>query len=187
MHAPFNRLEKERCKIMTTKPNPMYAVDSTTEPTDHGKTPPTAAAPDPFNIAALRLPPSFEETAGVRKMVTTVPVRKPHSQEWVRVHPGEDYRNDFATIHLKQDNEFYIVMPHLIEDLRSELIFMTIYTAINKAGGVFLWPIRRLGGDSRGPGYSWHRSAHEAAAAAMKRLTRVSSGKEKGTPEPHAE
>ena len=26
-----------------------------------------AAAPDPFNVAALRLPPSFEETAGVRK------------------------------------------------------------------------------------------------------------------------
>ena len=164
---------------MTAKTN-QTENDDTAAQHNSGNVTPIGAAPDPFNLSALRLPPSFEETAGVRKMITTVPVRKPHKQEWIRVHPGDDYRNDFATIHLKQDDEFYIVMPHLIEDLRKELTFMTIYTAINRAGGVFLWPIRRLGGDSRGPGYSWHCSAHECAAAAMKRVTRVSSGKEKG-------
>ena len=132
-----------------------------------------AAAPNPFNVAALRLPPSFEQTAGVKKMITTVPVRKPNRQEWIRVHPGEDYRGDFATIHLKQDGEYYFVVPAMIESLRNELTLITIYTTINKAGVVFLWPAPRPGSEGRGAGDTWHRSAHEAAATATKRLTRV--------------
>jgi len=138
------------------------------------------AAPDPFNVAALRLPPSFEQTAGVRKQLTTVPVRKPHRQEWIRVHPDEAYRGDFATIHLKQDGEYYLVAPALLETLRNELTLVTIYTVINRAGIVFLWPAPRPSGDGRGPGDTWHRSAHEAAAAAMKRLTRVTANKDLG-------
>jgi hypothetical protein len=138
------------------------------------------AAPNPFNAAALRLPPSFEQTAGIKKMITTVPVRKPHRQEWLRVHPGEDYRGAFATINLKQDGEHYIVVPAMIESLRSEITLITIYTAINKAGVVFLWPVPRPSSEGRGGGDTWHRSAHEAAAAAMKRLTRVTSNRDLG-------
>ena len=36
---------------------------------------PQTAAPDPFDIASLRLNPSFLETAGVKKLLTTVPAR----------------------------------------------------------------------------------------------------------------
>ena len=49
--------------------------------------PEAVAAPDPFNVAALRLGQNFEEATGARKLITTVPVRKPHRQEWFRVHP----------------------------------------------------------------------------------------------------
>ena len=62
---------------------------------------PGQKAPDPFDVEALRLPPSFVETAGVKKILSTVPVRKPHRQEWIRVHPSEAYRGNFATIHLE--------------------------------------------------------------------------------------
>jgi hypothetical protein len=143
-------------------------------------TPDDAAAPNPFNVAALRLPPSFEQTAGVKKVISTVPVRKPDRQEWLRVHPGDDYRGDFATIHLKQGSEYYLVVPALLEGLRNELTLITIYTAINKAGVVFLWPAPRPSSEGRGPGDTWHRSGHEAAAAAMKRLTRVTSNRDLG-------
>lgn len=141
---------------------------------------PEDTAPTPFNVAALRLPPSFEQNAGVRKVVTTVPVRKPDKQEWIRVHPGDTYRGNFATIRLKQEGEYYLVAPAMIESLRPELTFITVYTAINKAGVVFLWPAPLVSDDGRGPGDTWHRSGHEAAAAAMKRLTRVTSNKSLG-------
>src|SRR6478609_4411349 len=45
------------------------------------------AAPDPFDPENLRLDQSFVETSGVKKLLTTVPVRKPNNQDFVRVHP----------------------------------------------------------------------------------------------------
>jgi hypothetical protein len=135
----------------------------------------TAAAPDPFNVASLRLPPSFEEAAGVKKLLSTVPVRKPHNQEWIRVHADEAYRGDFGTILLKEEREVYLVKPTLVEALRNELTTVTIYTVINKNGVLFLWPAKRAGSDGRRNSNAWYASAHEAAAAAMKRSTRVSS------------
>jgi hypothetical protein len=133
------------------------------------------AAPDPFNAASLRLSPSFIENAGVRKMLTTVPVRKPHRQEWIRVHSGESYRGVFATILLKEEGEFHLVAPGLVETLRHELTIVTLYTVINRAGVVFLWPARHANADGRRGSDTWYTSAHEAAAAAMKRLTRVTA------------
>ena len=50
---------------------------------------PPLVAPDPFNAKALRLPSAFEHNAGIRKVISDIPVRKPHSQEWIRVHPGQ--------------------------------------------------------------------------------------------------
>jgi hypothetical protein len=63
--------------MTSTKPKlePVYTTDQTT------------LSPDPFNAEALRLPPSFEQTAGIKKLITTIQARKPHSQEWIRVHP----------------------------------------------------------------------------------------------------
>jgi hypothetical protein len=136
----------------------------------------STVAPDPFNVAALRLPPSFAETAGVKKMLTTVPVRKPHRQEWIRVHDDAAYRGDFATIHLKGDGgEFYLVHPDLVASLQPELTLVTIYTVINKQNVVYLWPARLVTSDGRRNSDGWATSSHEAAAAAMKRLTRVSA------------
>ncbi len=52
----------------------------------------TGTTPDPFNPAALRLDPSYGETVGVRRHLTTVPVRKPNRQEFFRVHPDAAFR-----------------------------------------------------------------------------------------------
>ena len=103
-----------------------------------------------------------------------MPVRKPHRQEWIRVHPDGSYRGDFATILLKEEGEFYLVAPAMAEQLRDELTAVTIYTAITKTGIPFLWPARRAGSGNRRTDV-WYSSAHEAAAAAMKRSIRVSA------------
>ena len=62
-----------------------------------------ATAPDPFDIPSLRLNPSFFETAGVKKLLTTVPVRKPGKQDFIRVRPQLEYRENFAMIDLKDE------------------------------------------------------------------------------------
>ena len=62
--------------------------------------------------AALRLDQSVLETVGTRKLITTVPVRKPNQQEFFRVHPDPAYRlTPAAVIELKDERETYLVLP----------------------------------------------------------------------------
>lgn len=129
------------------------------------------AAPDPFDLASLRLNPSFLETAGVKKLLTTVPARRPNQQEFVRVHPGEAYRDNFAMIDLRDDREDYLVRPELMTSLASEITNKTLFTAINRQGVVFLWPVKLPAPDDRKT--EWARSAREAAETAVHKWVRV--------------
>jgi hypothetical protein len=121
---------------MTTKtdPNTTPATQPTTEQ--------QASTPDPFNPTNLRLSQSFVETAGVKKLLTTVPVRKPSPQDFVRVHPDSAYRDNFPIIELKDEREEYIVVADLVPELVGEFVTKTLFTAINRQGTVFFWPVR---------------------------------------------
>ena len=132
---------------------------------------PTSAAPDPFDLASLRLNPSFLETAGVKKLLTTVPARRPNPQDFVRVHPSPEYRADFALIDLKDEREDYLVRPEVLPDLAGEVVFKTIFTAINRQGVVFLWPVRLPAPDDRKT--EWPRSAREGAELAITQWVRL--------------
>lgn len=132
---------------------------------------PTTPTPPQFNIEALRLSPDFEQSLGVKRLITEVPARKPRPQEWVRVHPDAAYRGNFSVILWKETGDYYLVSPTLAHDLSNELIVVTIYTVINRQRVVFLWPARLPTPDGRAN--TWHTSAHEAAELAMKRSVRV--------------
>jgi hypothetical protein len=146
-----------------------------------GPTPPQkpTVAPDPFdNLELLRLAPAFEESAGIRKVISTVPVRKPSPQEWVRVHPDPAYRMNLSCILLKAEKEFYLLMPAIARDFERDAIHVTIYTCINSSGVVLLWPCRIV--SEGGRQNAWHSSAHEAAAVAMEERIRFRSNMELG-------
>jgi hypothetical protein len=132
---------------------------------------PTTPAPDPFDLASLRLNPSFLETAGVKKLLTTVPARRPSDQDYVRVHPAPEYRENFAMIDLKEDREDYLVRPEILPELTAEVVYKTLFTAINRQGVVFLWPIRLSTPDDRK--IEWWRSQREAAEKAMGTWLRI--------------
>jgi hypothetical protein len=145
-----------------------------TKPTPQAVDPPTpiTPAPDPFDLARLRLSPSFLETAGVKKLLTTVPARKPGPQDFVRVHSAPEYRENFAMIDLKEDREDFLVLPELLPELTGEVVYKTIFTAINRQGVVFLWPIRLPTPDDR-KSDNWARSEREAAELAMGQWVRL--------------
>jgi hypothetical protein len=129
------------------------------------------AASDPFDLTNLRLDQSFVESAGVKKLLTTIPVRKPNPQDFVRVNPSSEYRAALAIIELKDDREIYLVPPAIAIDLPGEYAMTTIYVAINRQGVTFLWPVRLPAPDGRIN--EWNRSAAEAAELAMRRWVRV--------------
>ena len=130
-----------------------------------------AQAPDPFDLANLRLSQSFVETAGVKKLLKTVPVHKPNPQDFVRVHPSSEYRDDFPIIELKDEREEYIITAQLVPELVGELVTKTLFTAINRQGVLFLWPVRLPTPD--GKQMEWWRSMREAAELSMHRWLRI--------------
>jgi hypothetical protein len=127
--------------------------------------------PDPFDPSNLRLSQSFTETVGVKKVLATVPVRKPGPQDFVRVHPSPDYRDNFPIIELKDEREEYIVTAGLVPELAGEFVIKTLFTAINRQGTLFFWPVRLPSPD--GKDLDWWRSGREGAELAMRDWVRV--------------
>jgi hypothetical protein len=129
---------------------------------------------NPFDPAALRLDQSFADTVGVKKLLTTVPVRKPGKQDWFRVHPDPSYRlTPAAIIEMKEDRETYLVVRAIAEELPGEFNAATLYTAINRKGVLHLWPVKLPGPD--GKHNEWNRSAAEAAERGMNQWVRMTS------------
>jgi hypothetical protein len=138
---------------------------------------------DPFgNLDALRLSQSFVEMAGAKPLLLTVPVRKPHKQEYVRVHPDPAFRMDCAIIELKEDREVYFVTPAIAAAMPNEVIAVTLFTAISRQGVTFLWPVKMPTSDRRTS--AWNISARAAAEACMKGWHRVPANMALGAYEP---
>jgi hypothetical protein len=128
---------------------------------------------DPFNLNKLRLSQDFSANLGVKKALLMVPVRKPNRQEFIRVHPGEDWRLETMVLELKEKGETFLVDPELWEQLPEELTPKILYPAINRQGVLTLWPIRLAGEDGRLD--NWNQSALEAAEIAKTYWTRIAA------------
>jgi hypothetical protein len=143
---------------------------------DPGEIDSTASAPDaalnPFDPAALRVTGAAAEAIGVKKALLTVPVRKP-SQEFVRVHPDENFSLPTTILEVKADREIYLIAPALRDALAAEsaMSVRMLFTTISRQGDLFLWPVRLPGASGRAD--NWSRSAMEAAELARKSWVRV--------------
>ena len=98
---------------------------------------------DPFDPARFRVDPLAD--IEVEKVLTTVPVRKPKRTEFFRVHSGRDFTVDMYLLEREDgmDREAYLVDPQVQHLVLSELQqTVRLFTAINKHGDIFLWPVR---------------------------------------------
>jgi hypothetical protein len=134
--------------------------------------PPSEQAPlNPFDPERLRISLDHTDGVGVKKIINTIPVRKPDKQDYIRVHTDETFRLAVAVIDLRADRETFLVVPDIVRDIPGEYAMVTIFTCITRAGVVFLWPVRLPSSDGRQS--DWARSEAEAAEMAMQRWVRV--------------
>jgi hypothetical protein len=149
-------------------------VVSTTAPEE--TTVATAAqSSNPFdNLASLRIDQSSLNMGAAKKLLTTVPVRKPNKQDFVRVHSGLDYRLTTGLIELKDSRETYVVVPSVAQELsESEYYLATLYVTINRQKVLSVWPVKMPAAD--GKSNDWHTSAVEAAERAMHSWIRMAA------------
>jgi hypothetical protein len=85
---------------------------------------------------------------------------------------------DCSTIEVKEEREIFIVATPLVPELIGEVVNVTLFTAVNRQGTTFLWPIRLPRADGRDS--EWARSAREGAALAMTDWTRVKANTDLG-------
>jgi hypothetical protein len=144
-------------------------ADSTPGKSDSG------SKPDPYDLDSLRLSQDFAASVGVTKLVTTIPVKKPSPEWFVRTHPDESYQIETAVLELKdgEDRGIYLPVPSLRPALAGEPTFKPrrLVTAINRQGVLFVWPIRLPGADGKID--SWNQSAADAAAQSKTRWVRM--------------
>ena len=126
---------------------------------------------NPFDPAAYRLKQDFSGLAGVKKLLTRVPVCRPSKQDWFRVHPDPSYRMDMGVVCYEEDNDTYAVIQDLQHELVDLMVPVSVYTAITRQGIVLLWPVRLPGAD--GKNHDAWTSAHEAAERATKKWTLI--------------
>jgi hypothetical protein len=168
--------------MTTTSPSPA-TLPHLTGVSANGATAPVVTAPDPFDIESLRLPQDFSALLGLQPVLTTVAVRKPSKEWWVRVHDNPKYHFPTALIVLKESGErgeTYLVSADLWPRLQEESTFATyqLLTAITRQQEVFLWPIRLPGPDGKLD--EWSRTALDAALQAQSTWVRVQSRKQGG-------
>jgi hypothetical protein len=135
--------------------------------------PPPDTPPDPFNPAALRLSQDFASSIGVKKVLTTVPCRKPNRHEFVRVRFGEDWRLETGVFEDRINRDVYLVQRDLWAELAGEVYPVCLFLAVNRQGDPFLWPVKLPGSDGRSN--PWNESALAAARLAESKWVRVAA------------
>ena len=133
------------------------------------------AGPDPFDPAALRLDGGLAAAQGVKKVLVSVPVRKPEKSWFVRAHPDESYRVQTGVVELKEDRELFLVDKKLWPGLVGEATFRPkmLVTAINRQGVLFLWELNLPRRDGKVD--EWTRTALEAVQMARDNWVRVTA------------
>ena len=126
-----------------------------------------------FDLETLRVSQDFVKDSGVKKLLTTVPVRKPNRQDFIRVHPDSSYVLDTMLLNLKEERETYLVAPSFREEIPQELTHTRLALATNRQKVLFLWQLRLPG--SSGKTDAWSMSALEAYEEAKKNWVRVSA------------
>lgn len=125
---------------------------------------------DPFDPSRLRLTEATQ--IGVKKALTVISCGKPNRQQFVRVHPAEDYRVQTALFTDEVNREAYLVAPELWDELAGEIQPTFLFAGITKTtNNVFLWPVRVP--DTDGRRNNWHLSALRSAELAMTKWVRV--------------
>jgi len=129
---------------------------------------------DIWSPEALRIDQSVLNTGAAKKLLTTVPVRKPNKQDFVRVNQNPAYRLTVGLIELKENRETFLVVPAVSQELsESEFFLATLYLTINRQKVLSVWPIKVPAADGRSN--DWHASAAAAAERAMDKWIRLAA------------
>jgi hypothetical protein len=155
---------------------PDAGADTSFEPPQTESSPPASADQviNPYDPATYKVPQSLAAAAGVEKHLVELPVRAPDKTWWVRRHPEEEYSRKSYFIILKEEQEVYLVLPHLWKHLVGEPTFkpMRLYLSVTMQGKLFLWSVKIPADETKEPA-KWMRAPLDAVRRAKDKWTHI--------------
>ena len=119
-------------------------------PAEETATKPAPPAMD-FDLENYKLTQDYASLVDVKKIITTVPVKKPEKLWFIRVHPTWQFET--ALLEDSEDRSSYLVQPSLWPDLGPELSRKVLFAAINTQGVFFRGQfgfLAKMGGPTTG-------------------------------------
>jgi hypothetical protein len=157
------------------EPNGTNAADISFDPAALESPEPRDGTLDPFDPETYKVRQSLAAAAGVKKVLTELPVYPPNKAWWVRCHPSPEYAMQAWVLELKDERETFLVLPPLWGKLVGEACFKpkAFYLAVTMQGKLFLWPVRVPADDTKEPD-RWMKTPLEAVRLAKEKWTRMS-------------
>jgi hypothetical protein len=162
---------------------PVPSEDPVSQPEETAGPP----APNPFDLDAIRENLGDEEVR-TRRVLISLPVRKPSKHEFFRVNPDPGYTAETYVVEHEEGLSAvpYWVAPQLIPELRQlpeiapNMRRIRLHYCKSRRGVDFLWPAKIPSADGSGGGREWANSALDAASEAMKRWIRLVGNQDSG-------
>lgn len=138
-------------------------------------------APAPLNpesLLSFAIASDFHQGL-TKRIVTTVPVRKPNKSSFIRTTSDPKSWQTFGIIEIKDAGAVYLVSPHVAAALQQEnesmLMMANLVLAIDRCRNVFLWPLKVSNREN-----DWNTSARRAAEVAKDQWVRVRANLDAG-------
>jgi hypothetical protein len=132
------------------------------------------------DLEKLRLSPEDTGGLGSKKVLTTVPVRRPGKQEFFRCHPDEAMTLTAMLFVDSADGEAYFVAPAMrdCDVLANQVKPTLLQLTVLRSGVLIIWPLTLPNSEKgSGGGKSWHESALKARVIGKTKWTRVVADK----------
>lgn len=131
----------------------------------------SVSATPQLNINSLRLKLGYGETLSVKKVLVTVPVKKPNKATFFRIRDGEEWEFPALILERKEDNETYLVTADVAELVNGLVRAAMLYLAVDRKGNPTLVPVPLPGIDGRRN--IWHESLLQAVELGKAKWVRV--------------
>lgn len=125
-----------------------------------------------LKLSDLKVPQSFAQTLGARKMLANVPLCKGQRQTFYRASDREGHSPDLFVLEQKEGgSESFLIAPNIIEVIGKDAVAKRLYYCVDQFGNPFFWPVKIVFGDEKLD--SWNESAHRAAQIAKEKWIRI--------------
>ena len=118
---------------MTYEKDPVQTIQEVTETQNVDE------SDSDFDLESIRLPQHYSEQIGVKKLLTTVPVRKPNRTQFFRTRP--EYRMDVKLLKYGETDEMYVVKPEVSADVLQLAKPYRLVLVVDRLGTAFIWPL----------------------------------------------